>query len=230
MALRRYRRRFPWRLGRPVPLLVAAGVALWFTVQVGAGVLLPTVLAAAEVKARALALDLVNRVVIAEVARGIDYADLVTHQTDQYGRVTLLTTQSGRVNQVVGRVLTALQGELAALEGARYTIPLGQALGNAFLAEYGPEIPVTLRAVGAVTAGVSHRFDEAGINQTRHTVLLLLRLELRIVVPLLADRVVVETEYPLAESIIVGPVPQWYGGGLWPGSAPPPPAGSGRRD
>lgn len=212
MSLRGYRRRRRrWPVpGRPAWALLAL-VAVALAMQAGIRLLMPTVLAIAEIKVRAMALDLVNRVIIAEVAQDIDYGDLVTHQTDESGRIALLTTRSDRVNQVAGRVLRALQAELAALEGARFTIPLGQVLGNAFLAHYGPAIPVTLRAVGAVTGGINHHFDEAGINQTRHTVLLSVRAELRIVVPLLAERVAVETEYPLAEAVIVGPVPQWYG-------------------
>jgi hypothetical protein len=59
-------------------------------------------------------------------------------------------------------------------------------------------------------------FEEAGINQTRHTVYLRAAVTLRIVAPTGSSSVQVDHQIAIAESVIVGRVPESYlafGGG-----------------
>lgn len=212
--MRRYRRRLrpgPWLLW-PALLGCMAGLSLMLMDRA----LGPNVLALAEMKARAEAQALVNRVVVDEVGRGLAYGNLVTYRTDRDGRVTMVEVNTPAVNAVTARAVAVLERELRALDGVAYRVPLGQAMGRSFLVGMGPLVPVRLYPVGAVTAGVAQRFDEAGINQTRHTVLLQIRTEVRILAPLTSRQVEVQAEFPLAEGIIVGPVPQQY----WRGDVP----------
>ena len=53
-------------------------------------------------------------------------------------------------------------------------------------------------------------FESAGINQTRHEISLEASVMMRIVIPAGADSVSVSTYVPIAESIIVGSVPDSY--------------------
>lgn len=215
MGLRRFRRHWV----RPGPLL------FWLLLFIGAGgiglklvdmALGPTVVALAEMKVRAAALELIHRVVVEEVARDVGYADLVTYRTDKDGRVTVVEVNTQAVNGVAARAVTVLEQELEGLAALRWDVPLGAASGTALLADTGPRIPVKLHPAGAVTAEIDQRFTEAGINQTRHTVVLRVKAQMRILVPLVAKETAVAAEYPLAEGIIVGPVPQHY----WRGDIP----------
>ena len=51
-------------------------------------------------------------------------------------------------------------------------------------------------------------FEEAGINQTRHRIFLEIAASIQIVQPLLSSTITVKTDVPLAETIIIGNVPQ----------------------
>ena len=89
-------------------------------------------------------------------------------------------------------------------------VPLGAALGVPLLSGIGPRIRVRLVPVGAVHAAFATEFESAGINQTRHKIFLRLRATVRLVLPTGGQAVEVESELLIAESIIVGQVPDSY--------------------
>ncbi len=74
----------------------------------------------------------------------------------------------------------------------------------------GPDIRVRMTPVGSVSVDFTDEFHAAGINQTRHKIYLLLKTQVKIVVPLGSEVINVSTRVPISESIIVGDVPQTY--------------------
>ena len=64
--------------------------------------------------------------------------------------------------------------------------------------------------VGAVSAQFSTEFQSAGINQTRHKILLTLEATVRLVIPNGVEEVAVSSQMAVAESIIVGLVPDSF--------------------
>jgi hypothetical protein len=61
-----------------------------------------------------------------------------------------------------------------------------------------------------VTVEVENRFEQAGINQTRHLINFKINSRIKIAVPLVDKDVEVATTIPLADTIIVGSVPDTY--------------------
>ena len=57
---------------------------------------------------------------------------------------------------------------------------------------------------------VHHSFEEAGINQTIHTVNLCVDVEIEILLPFAYSRIMVESDMPIAQTLIVGTVPNAY--------------------
>ena len=66
--------------------------------------------------------------------------------------------------------------------------------------------------VGAVHTSFQSEFESAGINQTRHKVYLQLSASIRIVIPTGAKTTNVTANMLVAESIIVGKVPESFVG------------------
>jgi sporulation protein YunB len=69
---------------------------------------------------------------------------------------------------------------------------------------------VTVISMGTVQVQVVDKFEQAGINQTRHMVYLVATTQIRIVVPLVSKSVSVNTQVPIAEYVVVGDVPSTY--------------------
>ena len=92
-------------------------------------------------------------------------------------------------------------------------VPLGSAVGLTLLAGAGPGIAVQILPVGSVQAAFSTDFTTAGINQTRHRISLVLTANVQIVIPTGAKNVQASTQMAMAESIIVGQVPDSFAEG-----------------
>jgi len=170
------------------------------------GVILDT----AYAQAYALAVDTMNDAVRGGVAAEVGYDQLITVRTDGAGRVTLLQADTARMNALAVDIALAAQAALGGRDAPTVSVPLGAALHVPFLSAAGPKIRVRLSPVGAVNASFRTEFEAAGINQTRHKIYLRLQAVVRLVLPTGARPVEVETQLLIAESIIVGQVPDSY--------------------
>ena len=64
--------------------------------------------------------------------------------------------------------------------------------------------------IGAVSTYFETEFETAGINQTRHKIFLTLETSVSLIVPADSRMVQVTSTVPIAESIIVGQVPDSF--------------------
>lgn len=172
----------------------------------------PTVIELSTARARSLAVQAINDVVREKVGRSLRYEDLYAVRTDSRGRAVLMQPNTGEINRVAAEVAQGVGAALSKLPLQRIEIPLGQVLGSQLLAAAGPALVVRMLPVGTVEAKLYDRFEQAGINQTRHKLYLEVKSTVRVVVPLTTVAVDVRSEVPVSESIILGEVPQVYFG------------------
>lgn len=169
------------------------------------------VLSLAQAQARAMAVQALNESAAELLSTGqVDYAALMHVSTDADGQVRLIQANTPEMNRLATRVSLMAQ---ARLEGAReqvVRVPLGSALGLTLFAGAGPRIEVRVLPVGSVHAAFHTDFQSAGINQTRHRVSLTLTARVQLVIPTGAQTVDASTQVAMAESIIVGEVPETF--------------------
>ena len=122
----------------------------------------------------------------------------------------MLQANTARMNALAAAIAQDAQHALAEDTARQIAVPLGAALKAPFLAHFGPRIRVTLTPVGAVSVSFHTEFESAGINQTRHKIYLQLHAAVQLVLPTGTQPVSVDTQVLIAESIIVGGVPQSY--------------------
>ena len=202
----RKKRTFPPLALLLVLLFVLLAYSLW-TMEIH---LKPTLLALAETKATVIATQTINNVINDKVSSGIDPQTLVTVKVDSRGRVVLIQPNTMEFNRLAADTTIKVQDALQDIGEERITIPVGQVLGSQLLASMGPKITVTIIPVGTVQVKVIDKFEQAGINQTRHMVYLMATTQVRIVVPLVSKSVSVITQVPIAEYVVVGEVPGTY--------------------
>ena len=89
-------------------------------------------------------------------------------------------------------------------------IPLGTLSGNQFLNNRGPKIRIELDISSAVYSKISSEFISAGINQTLHRITLTISTDIYFIMPWYRSSGGYQTEFILAETIIVGKVPDAY--------------------
>ena len=168
------------------------------------------VLTLASAKAEVLAVQALNQAAEALIAEGVSYDSLVHVTLGEDGSVRLLQANTAGMNSLASRASLTAQAKLEALQDQTVSVPLGSALGITLLAGTGPRIQVHMLPVGAVVTAYETEFTSAGINQTRHRVLLTMRAQVQLVLPTGASGVEAVTQVAVAESIIVGQVPDSF--------------------
>lgn len=170
-----------------------------------------TVYEIAEVRAVQIATEAINNAVRSKMAEeDSHYQELIEIHKDSSGKIVLMRANTSRLNRLAAETTLAAQAALVRLQEEVILIPLGQVTGIYFLSNYGPRIRVDLIPLGTVRVEVKDRFEQAGINQTRHSIYLNYDTEVRIVIPLKSGKAGVATQVPVAESIIIGEVPSTY--------------------
>lgn len=171
----------------------------------------PLVQELARAKITDAASGVINRAVNQQIQQGdIQYENLVTLQRDNEGNITALTTNMREMNRLKTELLTMLDDEIYSIEDDAISIPVGNLTGVQLLGGRGPEIPVKIVAVSSSDADFQGEFLDAGINQTIHRIMMDVSLELIILLPsgTITDRVT--TEVCVAETVLLGPVPNSY--------------------
>ncbi|TDL33131.1 sporulation protein YunB [Jeotgalibacillus sp. S-D1] len=194
----------------------------------------PTLISYAEFQTKKIGALVINKAVNKEIANVMDIneiienvptdsAEMVTTQfnTEIINRVQVETTELvqehlraiERGDLSVLRSLTELDIDLEEsedMEGIVYTVPLGQATGNALLGNLGPRIPVRFQAVGSVMSNVKSNIREFGINNAFVEVSIHITVNVQIIVPFATKVTTIEQDIPVAMGLIRGQVPEIY--------------------
>ena len=157
----------------------------------------------------------VNRIVSAAVNEAvadgeIDYQNFVIFDKDDTGHITALRSNVAEVNRMQGRIADEILLRLSEISTSELEIPLGTLTGSALLAGRGPSLFVRMQAVGSASATFRNQFTAAGINQTRHQIFLDVDVYMSILLPGMKTSTKVSNEIAVAETVIVGGVPDTY--------------------
>ena len=174
------------------------------------GNLSQTMLDMAYAQAYSMAVETLNRAVKDVTENGVGYEELIDMRLDGEGHVSLLRANTMRMNEIAAQTALKAEDELNSIKNQFVEIPLGAGLGVRFLSGFGPRIRVQILPVGAVHTSFDTQLETAGINQTRHKIFLTLRATVSLIIPTGSQLVEVESKIPIAESIIVGDVPQSF--------------------
>ncbi|NPV42969.1 MAG: sporulation protein YunB [Firmicutes bacterium] len=168
----------------------------------------PTLLAIAEARARIIATETINDAINKKIARNVQYKDLISVHKSIKGEVSLIQINITEINRLKSETALYVADSLKEITMNEIGIPIGQITGSNILANFGPSIKFSILPVGTVEVDISEAFEEAGINQTRHKVFIDVKTWVRIAVPLVSSSIQVSTHIPIAETIIVGNVPE----------------------
>lgn len=165
--------------------------------------------------AESRATNRVNRIVAEAVSDAVasgqvDCSRLITFEKDRGGKVTALRSNMPEFNRLQTLISDAVLERLSEMSPVDLSIPLGTLTGSNLLAGRGPYIHVRTQSVGTATAKLRNALTAAGINQTKHQVLLDVEVYVTVLLPGFATSVQVNNELCVAETVIVGNVPETY--------------------
>jgi len=170
----------------------------------------PTILSLSEARLRAIAVKAMNEAVRETVGSGVTYTDLINIQKDDEGNITLVSANAVLMNNLAANTAIAAQDKILNIGEQGIKIPIGTILGGQLLSGRGPSVIVRVEPVGSVTTDFMTEFEDAGINQTRHKIYLILNATVRILIGNAAQTVVISSQVLISETIIIGDVPQSF--------------------
>ena len=157
----------------------------------------------------------VNQIVLESVNLAVDsgkfeYDRMISFEKDNEGRITAVKSNMPEFNRLQSYILTEVLDRIDHVSSRDLSIPVGSLTGSALLAGRGPRITVRMESVGASTARLENAFVSAGINQTKHQVRLNIDVSVSILLPGFSTATKVSNSVVVAETIIVGSVPETY--------------------
>ena len=155
--------------------------------------------------------DLINDAIDRQIETGnIQYDRIVYFEKDLEGRITALKTNMSEVNRLKTDILNIINDEILALDTSDIGIPLGSLFFPELLSGRGPVIPVSIISIRNSDASFESRFTEAGINQTLQQLTMTVSVDVAILVLGATELFTVSSQVVVAETIIVGQVPDTF--------------------
>ena len=154
---------------------------------------------------------LTNDAIAKQIAAGnIAYDRIVFFEKDLDGRITALKTNMSEVNRLKTDILNIINDEILSLDTSDIGIPLGSLFIPEFLSGKGPAIPVHILSIRNSDANFVSHFSQAGINQTLHRLNMEVSIDVAVLVLGETNSFTMSSEVVVAETVIVGDVPQTF--------------------
>ena len=140
----------------------------------------------------------------------IDYENIVYLEKDINGSITALKTNINEVNRLKTQILSVIDTMLLDLDINVIGLPLGSLILPELFSGTGPKLPVKVMSISTSDAEFRNSFSEAGINQSLQQIMMDVIITMTILTPVGTETVTASSEVVIAETVIVGSVPQSY--------------------
>lgn len=163
-----------------------------------------------EATIRSITTVAVNDAIYYTLNDNLRYEDLITIVYDKDGNVSTITTDSLKINRIARDTAYLSQENLNKMSEEGIQVPLGALTGIEALAGFGKKINIKIIPISNVNCSFVSKFEQAGINQTKHSLYLEVESDISIILPDKTSNLASTTEVLVCESIISGKIPDTY--------------------
>ena len=133
--------------------------------------------------------------------------EIIRVSYDGEQRVASVYTNTAVINTVRTAITEKTITALEQLSSLSVSLPLGTLVGSRWFSGFGPLISFPVSFTATVLSDVSSSLVAVGINQSAYRVLVHLEISLYVVSSAGRSTVVTRVSYPVAETVILGEVP-----------------------
>lgn len=212
--MKKKRRRFVPPRRRKQIFMAKAMVVLLLAALLVAGIdcrVRPIIKSLAQSQAVVLSTKLIDEAVSSCMEeQNIDYAYLMKIAKDENETVTSIQANALNINMLKAKISTDISQKIQEIKHKAVKIPIGTLIGGDLFSGRGPSITFYISLSGNVRTELASSFYEAGINQTLHTISLNIKTAIYIICPGYNTSTETDTNMVVAETVIVGNVPDTY--------------------
>lgn len=194
---------------------------------------LPIILSYAEAETKKLTILVINKAVTKQI-NNMDTDELFDISYNKDGEITLIDFNSKKTSKILSTMTSLVELNLRAVEegkidmlelpdnslsdynmnllekGIIVEVPIGIITNSSLLYNIGPKIPVKLSLVGDVVTGFSSEVVEYGINNALLKLMIDIKVDTKIILPIVSDQITIDCSIPIAMKVIQGKIPSYY--------------------
>lgn len=187
-------------------ILIGVAVLMYTSVR-------PNIIRICRYTTEAVITDLILKTINEELdtdEEQIEYSDLVEVTYSESGRVASVKSNTPLINRLKTDLVTVINETLKENRTDTTYLSLGTLIGIPFLQGSGPAVEMRSEPKGYANAVFISEFTDAGINQTRHRIVMKTTVTAVSFIPMYTVETTVSTDFLIAETIIVGEIPESY--------------------
>ena len=208
--------------------LFFAVIVSLFTIYIYSNKVTPVIEKYSEIEIKRLLMNIIN-VSIREVNNECDIDDLFDIKYNGTGEIILIDFDYKRSTDVLGSITKCIENNMKKIENGNVSIlsdyynegelrllesgievPIGVVMGNNFLNNIGPKIPVKISFVRELEMGFSTEVIEYGINNALLKLNVDINMSINIVLPIINNNMKLNFTIPLSMKVIQGKIPNYY--------------------
>ncbi len=173
----------------------------------------PVIVTIADYQSRTTAVLAINESVTEELNNNPQlYNNLLLPQYDNSGELVSLTANTLLINEAKANLTEVVAGSLSKMEQRTVSIPIGTIFGWQLLAGKGPRLEFTVIPASYVESNIITHVETAGINQTKNSIYMRFNVTVSAIIPGYTTSVDVQNDVLIADYLVVGETPIYYGG------------------
>ena len=175
----------------------------------------PVVITVAQYRVQSLIGKAVNNAIITVMDNTrYSYTDLVDIEKNDKQEILSVNYNSLNINKLRSELVKSTIEETQKLPVTNLYIPIGNITSIDILQNKGPKLKFTITPSSYVEADVESVFQNTGINQINHQIFITLKVTANALIPNYSTSVYSENKVCVAETVIIGKVPDTIGEGI----------------
>lgn len=138
------------------------------------------------------------------------YSDITEINYDSNGRVVSISTNPKTINELKVAMNKAVQKEIETVTDADVSLNIGAFTELSLLSSWGPKVTFDFTFIGSFNSEIVSTFESTGINQTIHHIKFVVNANIITLSPDYSDGINYTTDFEIAQSVIVGELPNTY--------------------
>ena len=172
---------------------------------------LPIIKDIASAQAENIAQNVIENSIIEVLSKSdYTYSDLVNIEKDVDGRISVIKADTVKINRLKSEISSEISKDILDLDSRKIKIPIGTIIGTSFLSGKGPRISIDVTLASNINSEIINLFTSAGINQTLHEIYVKIDAQIFVVIPGTKTCADVKTNFCIAQTVIIGSVPDSF--------------------
>lgn len=143
-------------------------------------------------------------------SKGLGFEDLIKISKDKDDKIKAVSMNSVKANELAAKLSSEIQRKINSYGEIDIKVPVGALFGDTIFYNIGPDINIALKQIGNVETHFLSEFTEAGINQTKHSVKIVVKADFALAASFIRKKCNTAVTIPIMETVIVGDTPNMY--------------------